>query len=64
MKSAKRGEKELDAVAFLKYIKEKAALLDLPEDFPSVRSMWGFQGEKAKRNLSDGGPRTRDGGVG
>ena len=28
-----RGEKELDAVEFLKFIKSKAKLLDLPEDF-------------------------------
>ena len=45
-----RGEKELDAVAFLKYIKEKAALLDLPEDFLKRSLNVGFSGGEKKRN--------------
>ena len=45
-----RGEKELDAIAFLKYIKEKAALLDLPEDFLKRSLNVGFSGGEKKRN--------------
>ena len=45
-----RGEKELDAVAFLRYIKEKAALLDLPEDFLKRSLNVGFSGGEKKRN--------------
>ena len=47
-----RGEKELDAVAFLKYIKEKAALLDLPEDFLKRSLNVGFSGVRKSETKS------------
>ena len=45
-----RGEKELDAVEFLKFIKSKAKLLDLPEDFLKRSLNVGFSGGEMKRN--------------
>ncbi len=45
-----RGEKELDAVEFLKFIKTKAKLLDLPEDFLKRSLNVGFSGGEKKRN--------------
>jgi Fe-S cluster assembly ATP-binding protein len=45
-----RGEKELDAVEFLKFIKSKAKLLDLPEDFLKRSLNVGFSGGEKKRN--------------
>ncbi|MDB4665155.1 Fe-S cluster assembly ATPase SufC [Verrucomicrobia bacterium] len=45
-----RGEKELDAVEFLKYIKTKAKLLDLPGDFLKRSLNVGFSGGEKKRN--------------
>ncbi|MEK9862370.1 MAG: Fe-S cluster assembly ATPase SufC [Limisphaerales bacterium] len=45
-----RGQEELDAVAFLKFIKEKARLLDLPEDFLKRSLNVGFSGGEKKRN--------------
>jgi Fe-S cluster assembly ATP-binding protein len=45
-----RGEEELDAVEFLKYIKTKAKLLDLPGDFLKRSLNVGFSGGEKKRN--------------
>jgi Fe-S cluster assembly ATP-binding protein len=45
-----RGEKELDAVEFLKFIKAKAKLLDLPDDFLKRSLNVGFSGGEKKRN--------------
>jgi Fe-S cluster assembly ATP-binding protein len=45
-----RGEKELDAVEVLKFIKTKAKLLDLPEDFLKRSLNVGFSGGEKKRN--------------
>ena len=45
-----RGEKELDAVEFLKFIKSKAKLLGLPEDFLKRSLNVGFSGGEKKRN--------------
>ncbi len=45
-----RGLPEMDAVEFLKYIKEKAALLELPEDFLKRALNVGFSGGEKKRN--------------
>lgn len=45
-----RGEKELDAVEFLKFIKTKAKLLDLPDDFLKRSLNVGFSGGEKKRN--------------
>lgn len=45
-----RGEKELDAVEFLKFIKTKAKLLDLPKDFLKRSLNVGFSGGEKKRN--------------
>ena len=45
-----RGKKELDAVEFLKFIKTKAKLLDLPEDFLKRSLNVGFSGGEKKRN--------------
>ena len=45
-----RGEEELDAVEFLKFIKSKAKLLDLPEDFLKRSLNVGFSGGEKKRN--------------
>ena len=45
-----RGEEELDAVEFLKFIKTKAKLLDLPGDFLKRSLNVGFSGGEKKRN--------------
>ena len=45
-----RSLPELDAVEFLKYIKEKAALLQLPGDFLKRALNVGFSGGEKKRN--------------
>ena len=45
-----RGLPELDAVEFLKFIKEKAALLELPDDFLKRALNVGFSGGEKKRN--------------
>ena len=45
-----RGLNELDAVEFLKFIKEKAALLELPGDFLKRALNVGFSGGEKKRN--------------
>ncbi len=45
-----RGLSELDAVEFLKFIKEKAALLELPGDFLKRALNVGFSGGEKKRN--------------
>lgn len=45
-----RGQAELDAVEFLKFIKEKAALLQLPGDFLKRALNVGFSGGEKKRN--------------
>lgn len=45
-----RGLPELDAVEFLKFIKEKAALLELPSDFLKRALNVGFSGGEKKRN--------------
>ena len=45
-----RGEQELDAVEFLKFIKTKAKLLDLPADFLKRSLNVGFSGGEKKRN--------------
>ncbi len=45
-----RGLPELDAVEFLKFIKEKAALLELPGDFLKRALNVGFSGGEKKRN--------------
>lgn len=45
-----RGLAELDAVEFLKFIKEKAALLQLPGDFLKRALNVGFSGGEKKRN--------------
>ena len=45
-----RGLKELDAVEFLKFIKEKAELLELPSDFLKRALNVGFSGGEKKRN--------------
>lgn len=45
-----RGLAELDAVEFLKFIKEKAALLELPGDFLKRALNVGFSGGEKKRN--------------
>ncbi len=45
-----RGEKELDAVEFLKFIKSKAKLLYLPEDYLKRSLNVGFSGGEKKRN--------------
>jgi Fe-S cluster assembly ATP-binding protein len=45
-----RGEKELDAMEFLKLIKEKAKLLKIDESFMSRSVNEGFSGGEKKRN--------------
>lgn len=45
-----RGLSELDAPKFLKFIKEKAALLELPSDFLKRPLNVGFSGGEKKRN--------------
>lgn len=45
-----RGESELDAMEFLKLIKEKAKLLKLPESFLKRPVNEGFSGGEKKRN--------------
>lgn len=45
-----RGEQDLDAAQFLKFIKEKAALLELPSDFLKRPLNVGFSGGEKKRN--------------
>ncbi len=45
-----RGEEELDAVTFLKLIKEKAALVDMKQEFLYRAVNEGFSGGEKKRN--------------
>jgi Fe-S cluster assembly ATP-binding protein len=45
-----RDEKELDAVEFLKFIKSKAKLLDLPENFLKRSLSVEYSGNEKKRN--------------
>jgi len=45
-----RGEEELDAVAFLKLVKTKMKLLELPQDFLKRPVNDGFSGGEKKRN--------------
>ena len=45
-----RGLPEMDAVKFLQYIREKAKLLDLPDDFLKRSINTGFSGGEKKRN--------------
>jgi len=45
-----RGEEELDAVAFLKLIKEKAALVEMKQEFLYRAVNEGFSGGEKKRN--------------
>jgi len=45
-----RGEKELDAMEFLKLIKEKAKMLKIDESFMSRSVNEGFSGGEKKRN--------------
>ncbi|MCS1411267.1 MAG: putative ATP-dependent transporter SufC [Verrucomicrobia subdivision 3 bacterium] len=45
-----RGLPELDAVEFLKFVREKAALLELPDDFLKRALNVGFSGGEKKRN--------------
>ena len=54
-----RGEDELDAMDFLKLVREKVKLVELDEDLINRPVNEGFfrRGEEAQRDLSDGGPR-------
>ena len=45
-----RGERELDAVTFLKLIKEKAALVEMKQEFLYRSVNEGFSGGEKKRN--------------
>ena len=45
-----RGLPEMDSVAFLGFVREKAALLELPEDFLKRSLNVGFSGGEKKRN--------------
>jgi len=45
-----RGEEELDAVGFLKLVKEKMKILELPESFLKRPVNAGFSGGEKKRN--------------
>ena len=45
-----RGEEELDAMDFLKLIKEKAALVDMKQEFLYRAVNEGFSGGEKKRN--------------
>ncbi len=45
-----RGEEELDAVSFLKLIKEKAALVEMKQEFLYRSVNEGFSGGEKKRN--------------
>lgn len=45
-----RGEEELDAMAFLKLIKEKAALVEMKQEFLYRSVNEGFSGGEKKRN--------------
>ena len=45
-----RGEEELDAITFLKLIKEKAALVDMKQEFLYRSVNEGFSGGEKKRN--------------
>jgi len=45
-----RGEKELDAIDFLKVIKEKAKLVEMPEGMLARSVNEGFSGGEKKRN--------------
>jgi len=45
-----RGEEELDAMAFLKLIKEKAALVEMKQEFLYRAVNEGFSGGEKKRN--------------
>jgi Fe-S cluster assembly ATP-binding protein len=45
-----RGEQELDAIEFMKLIKEKMALLDMDSSFMSRAVNEGFSGGEKKRN--------------
>lgn len=45
-----RGEEELDAVSFLKLIKEKAALVEIKQEFLYRSVNEGFSGGEKKRN--------------
>jgi Fe-S cluster assembly ATP-binding protein len=45
-----RGEEELDAMTFLKLIKEKAALVDMKQEFLYRSVNEGFSGGEKKRN--------------
>jgi Fe-S cluster assembly ATP-binding protein len=45
-----RGEEEMDAIDFLKLIREKMKLLGLPEDFLKRPVNEGFSGGEKKRN--------------
>ncbi len=45
-----RGEKELDPMAFLKLLREKAKALELPEDMLKRQLNVGFSGGEKKRN--------------
>jgi Fe-S cluster assembly ATP-binding protein len=45
-----RGEKEMDAMSFMKFIREKAKLLDLDPDMLSRSVNEGFSGGEKKRN--------------
>ncbi len=45
-----RGEEELDAVAFLRLIKEKAALVEMKQEFLYRSVNEGFSGGEKKRN--------------
>jgi Fe-S cluster assembly ATP-binding protein len=46
----RRGEAELDAMDFLAYVKDKAALLDIDEQFLKRSVNAGFSGGEKKRN--------------
>lgn len=45
-----RGEEELDALDFARLLKEKMALVDMPEDFKDRFVNFGFSGGEKKRN--------------
>lgn len=45
-----RGEEELDAVKFLKLVKDKMKILELPESFLKRSVNFGFSGGEKKRN--------------
>jgi Fe-S cluster assembly ATP-binding protein len=60
-----RGENPMDAVAFLKRMKEKMALVNIEQTLLSRSLNEGFSGgEKEERNISDGHARTQAGDTG